>query len=89
MVAIPNYTMVPIIGGYQKTTKALVVLKMWDRARSLMGDGTSYGPLDNVLGALKTMDLDISPNINGVPQFEQLGNIETATIEVSTMISHA
>lgn len=89
VVAVPNYTMTPIVGGYQKTTRALVTLKMWDRERSLLGDGTTYGPLDNVLDALKLMDLDISPNISGVPQFEQLGNIETATIEVSTMVSHA
>lgn len=89
VTAIPNYTMTPIVGGYQKITRAMVQLKMWDRSRSLLGTGTTVGALDQVLDVLKMMDIDISPSIRGVPQFEQLGNIETATIEVSTMVSHA
>ena len=89
VIAVPNFTLRAIVGGYQKTTRAMIVLKMWDRARSLIGDGTAPSPLNTVLDALKYMDLDIKPDISGVPQFEQLGNIETATIEVSTMVSHA
>lgn len=89
VVAIPSYTLTPIVGGHQKTTRAVVQLKMWDRTRSLLGAGTTEGALDRVLDTLRYLDIDISPSIRGVPQFEQLGNIETASIEVSTMVSHA
>jgi hypothetical protein len=88
VVAIPTYTLTPIVGGKQLTTRAVITLKMWDRERSLL-IGPTEAPLDQVLETLQYLDIDISPTIKGVPQFEQLGNIETATIEVSTMVSHA
>jgi hypothetical protein len=88
VIALPQYTLKPIVGGYQITTRAAVHLKQWDQSKALIGvDGD--GALQKVLDALMLLDIDISPNVSGVLPFEKLGNIETATIEVSTMVSHA
>lgn len=88
VIALPQYTLRPIVGGYQMTTRAAVHLKQWDQSQALIGVNGD-GALQKVMDSLMQLDIDISPNVSGVLPFEKLGNIETATIEVSTMVSHA
>lgn len=87
VIALPNYQLRGIVGGQQITRKAAIELRQWDVTQPLSGVD---GAIELAIGAVGTVPgLLIDPNVSGMTRFEQLDNIETATITVSSMESHA